>query len=67
MDNGQTQKSQPEAEYRTAKWCADYLGCSVGAIWHWKRIGKLPFYACGRVVRFKRQDIDRLMQHRKAQ
>jgi excisionase family DNA binding protein len=57
----QNQLSKSEALFWTAKTCAAYLSCSVGAIWHWKRTGKLPFYAQGRVVRFKREDLDRLM------
>ncbi len=60
----QTITKRLEPAFWTARQCADYLGCSVGAIWLWKRLGKLPFYAQGRVVRFKREDIDRLMTHR---
>jgi excisionase family DNA binding protein len=42
---------------------AAYLGCSTGAIWLWEREGTLRSYrkVGSRVVRFKREDVDRLI------
>jgi excisionase family DNA binding protein len=52
------------SEFRTAKQIAARLGCSVGAIWYWKTKGQIPFYSIGKMVRFKWEDIERLITHR---
>ena len=49
-------------EWLTIKEAADYLKLSVPAIRKYIRLGKLPNYRQGRIVRIKRRDLDNFLQ-----
>jgi len=49
-------------EWLTIKEAADYLKLSVPAIRKYIRLGKLPYYRQGRIVRIKKQDLDNFLK-----
>ena len=61
MQRTSKQTKKPESPFWTARQCADYANCSTGTIWNLERGGKLPSYRLNRVVRFKREDLDKLL------
>lgn len=48
-------------EWLTIKQAAEHLKVSVGAIRKYIRLGKLPHYRQGRIIRLKRSDVDNLL------
>ena len=49
-------------EWLTIKEAASYLKLSVPAIRKYIRLGKLPHYRHGRIVRLKKQDLDNFLE-----
>ncbi len=49
-------------EWLTIKEAAGYLKLSVPAIRKYIRLGKLPHYRQGRIVRLKRRDLDNFLK-----
>ena len=49
-----------------AKAAARYIGCSEAAIRLWKRQGKLRFFRAGRLVRFRREDLNAWIEENSA-
>jgi excisionase family DNA binding protein len=49
-------------QWLTVKEAAERLKLSVPAIRNYIRLGKLPHYRHGRVVRLKRSDVDNLLR-----
>jgi excisionase family DNA binding protein len=49
-------------EWLTIKEAADYLKLSVPTIRKYIRLRKLPHYRHGRIVRFKRRDLDNFLE-----
>ncbi|MDU5855256.1 MAG: helix-turn-helix domain-containing protein, partial [Varibaculum cambriense] len=47
-----------ESQFLSAKEAATYLGLSTSTIFSWRYSGKLPGYKLGRLVKFKREDLD---------
>jgi excisionase family DNA binding protein len=50
-----------EAELLTVKECATLLSLSPRTIYVWIRQNRVPYYKFGKVVRFKRRDIFRII------
>lgn len=44
---------------------AEYLGVTVNTMYAWVHCQQIPFYKVGRLVKFKKQDIDRWLEERK--
>jgi excisionase family DNA binding protein len=57
----QAGKNKPEGIFWTVREVAAYCNCSTGSVWNWMREGVLPAYGPGKVVRFKAEDVERLM------
>ena len=49
-------------EWLTIKEAAGYLKLSVPAIRKYIRLGKLPHYRHGRIVRLKKRDLDNFLE-----
>jgi len=49
-------------EFLTNKEAADYLRCSSATLWRYRRAGKLPFSRIGSQVRFRREDLNNLLE-----
>ncbi len=49
-------------EWLTIKEAAEHLKLSVAAIRKYIRLGKLPYYRQGRVVRLKKNDVDNFLR-----
>ena len=48
-------------EWLTIKEVAEHLKLSVAAIRKYIRLGKLPYYRQGRVIRLKKSDVDNFL------
>lgn len=54
-----------EAELLTVKECATMLHLSPRTLYVWVRQSRVPYYKCGKAVRFKRRDIFRWLAKQK--
>jgi predicted site-specific integrase-resolvase len=55
------QTKAPESAYCKARKIAEHVGVTPSAVWGWKRKGLIPFYKIAGTVRFKIEDVERLM------
>lgn len=47
------------------KWLSEYLGVSENKIYSWVKRKEIPFYRVGRLLKFRKEDIDSWMLERK--
>ena len=52
-------------EYLTIKEVMDFLKVSRSTIYNWKNSGKLRFYKIGKLVRIKREELERFIESNK--
>ena len=51
-----------EKEWLSAKEVMEYLGISRATVARWSRAGKLPKHKIGKITRYKKSDLDKLLE-----